>query len=129
MDWLVGYDALAELPDTDRLPKSGLETMGEQLKTLHARYLVHGDIRDTNILVKNDNRTQLMFIDFEWAGVEDVVRYPPYVNYTDIERPNDARRRTIQQGSSRSRNAGDHRSCMGREVVVPCVRCHNVNKN
>ncbi|KAI9459631.1 hypothetical protein HD554DRAFT_2206982 [Boletus coccyginus] len=91
MDRLVGYDLLADLPDTDRLPKSGLESMAEQLKTLHARRLVHGDIRDANILVQNDDRTNLMLIDFEWAGVEDVVRYPPYVNYTDIERPNDAR--------------------------------------
>jgi len=90
MDRLIDYDALVDLSDTDRLPESGLEVMGEQLKTLHARHLVHGDIRDTNILVK-DNKTHLMLIDFEWAGVEGVVRYPPYVNYTDIERPNDAR--------------------------------------
>ena len=94
MDRLVDYDVLADLADladAHPLPKSGFETMGERLKTLHARHIVHGDIRDTNILVKKDDRTQLMLIDFEWAGVEDVVQYPPYVNYTDIERPIDAR--------------------------------------
>lgn len=49
--------------------------------------LVHGDIlRDLNILVDKD-RTKLMIIDFDWAGEADVVRYPPYVNHTDVQRP------------------------------------------
>ncbi|KAF8415149.1 hypothetical protein L210DRAFT_3657885 [Boletus edulis BED1] len=91
MDRLLGYDQLADLPETERLPKSVFDTFGKQLKTLHTRHLVHGDIRDTNIMVKNDDRTTLMLIDFEWAGEEDVVRYPPYVNYTNISRPKDAR--------------------------------------
>jgi serine/threonine protein kinase len=91
MDKLVGYELLADLPDTDRLPRSVFEAIGEQLKTLHARQLVHGDIRDTNIFVKNDDKTKFMIIDFEWAGVDGVVRYPPYVNYADIVRPDDAR--------------------------------------
>ncbi|KAG1853978.1 hypothetical protein F4604DRAFT_1591359 [Suillus subluteus] len=91
MDKLVSYDVLADLPHTDRLPRSVFEAIRKQLKTLHACQLVHGDIRDTNILVKKDNRTKFMIIDFDWAGVEEVVRYPPYVNYTKIKRPNDAR--------------------------------------
>ncbi|KAF8548570.1 hypothetical protein OG21DRAFT_1448999 [Imleria badia] len=91
MDHLVGYDVLADLPHTHRLPRSAVEAIGTQLKTLHARQMVHGDIRDTNVLVKKDNRTKLMLVDFDWAGVEGVVRYPPYVNYTDIQRPRDAR--------------------------------------
>ncbi|KAG6374838.1 hypothetical protein JVT61DRAFT_4223 [Boletus reticuloceps] len=91
MDRLVGYDLLADLPDTDHLPRSVFEAIGTQLKTLHARQLVHGDIRDTNILVKNDDRTKFMIFDFDWGGVENVIRYPPYVIYTDIQRPNDAR--------------------------------------
>lgn len=28
-----------------------------------------------------------MIIDFDWAGEADVVRYPPYVNHTDVQRP------------------------------------------
>lgn len=91
MDHLVGYDVLADLPDTDRLPRSAVEAIGTQLKTLHARQMVHGDIRDTNVLVKKDDRTKLMLVDFDWAGVEGIARYPPYVNYTDIQRPRDAR--------------------------------------
>ncbi|KAG2335614.1 hypothetical protein BDR05DRAFT_971585 [Suillus weaverae] len=91
MDKLDGYDVLADLSHTDRLPRSLFEAIREQLKTLHARRLVHGDVRDTNVLVKKDDRTKFMIIDFDWAGVEEVVRYPPYVNYTKIKRPNDAR--------------------------------------
>ncbi|KAG2362927.1 hypothetical protein BDR07DRAFT_1357064 [Suillus spraguei] len=91
MDKLVGYDVLADLPSTERLPQSAFEPIREQLKKLHAENLVHGDIRDTNIFVKRDDRTKFMIIDFDWAGEENVVRYPPYVNYTKIKRPSDAR--------------------------------------
>ncbi|KAG2029989.1 hypothetical protein BDR03DRAFT_879427 [Suillus americanus] len=91
MEKIVGYDVLADLPDTERLPRSVFEDIGEQLKTLHARQLVHGDIRDTNIMVKKDDRTKFMIIDFDWAGVEEATRYPPYVNYSKIKRPEEAR--------------------------------------
>ncbi|KAG1720973.1 uncharacterized protein EDB91DRAFT_1064611 [Suillus paluster] len=91
MDRLVAYDVLADLPIGERIPRCVFDAIGEQLKTLHARQLVHGDIRDTNILLKTDDRTKFMIIDFDWAGVEEVVRYPAFVNYRDIQRPNDAR--------------------------------------
>lgn len=91
MDRILAYDVLADLPHTVRLPRSVFEAIGQELKTLHARKLVHGDIRDTNILVHQTDRTKFMIIDFDWAGVEDVVRYPPYVNHTNINRPKDAR--------------------------------------
>ncbi|KAI9463169.1 hypothetical protein HD554DRAFT_2287753 [Boletus coccyginus] len=91
MDWLVGYDLLADLPETDRLPRSVFDAIREQLDILHACRLVHGDIRDTNLLVKHDDRTKFMIIDFDWAGQVGIVQYPPYVNHSDIERPDDAR--------------------------------------
>ncbi|KAG1758953.1 hypothetical protein EV702DRAFT_986033 [Suillus placidus] len=91
MDRLVEYDVLADLPIGELLPRSVFDSIGNQLGTLHARRLVHGDIRDTNILLKREDRTQFMIIDFDWAGVADVVRYPAYVNYRDVERPHDAR--------------------------------------
>ncbi|KAG2065397.1 hypothetical protein BDR04DRAFT_1108553 [Suillus decipiens] len=91
MDKLVGYDVLADLPNSERLPRSAFEPIRERLKKLHAENLIHGDLRDTNILVKKDDRTKFMIIDFDWAGAENIVRYPPYVNYTNIKRPSDAR--------------------------------------
>ncbi|KIK77136.1 hypothetical protein PAXRUDRAFT_835096 [Paxillus rubicundulus Ve08.2h10] len=91
MDRLVGFKLLADLSYTECLPKSVLQGVRSQLKTLHERNLVHGDIRDTNILVKRDDKTKVMIIDFDWAGELGQVRYPPYVNYSDIWRPDDAR--------------------------------------
>ncbi|KAG2335903.1 hypothetical protein BDR05DRAFT_978881 [Suillus weaverae] len=91
MDRLVTYDVLAHLPIDELIPRSVFDSIGKHLETLHARKLVHGDIRDTNILLKREDRTQFMIIDFDWAGVADVVRYPAYVNYRDIERPHDVR--------------------------------------
>jgi Lipopolysaccharide kinase (Kdo/WaaP) family len=91
MDRILAYDVLADLPCTVCLPRSMFEAIAKQLKTLHARNLVHGDIRDTNILVNQNDRTKFMIIDFDWAGVDGVVVYPPYVNRTNIHRPDDAR--------------------------------------
>ncbi|KAG2029998.1 hypothetical protein BDR03DRAFT_1017658 [Suillus americanus] len=85
------YDVLADLPDTERLPRLVFEDIGEQLKTLHACQLVHRDIHDTNIMVKKDDRMKFMIIDFNWVGVEEATRYPPYVNYSKIKRPEEAR--------------------------------------
>ncbi|KIJ13799.1 hypothetical protein PAXINDRAFT_170116 [Paxillus involutus ATCC 200175] len=92
MDKLVGYKSLADLSDSaeSHLPESVFEAISEQLKQLHLGGFVHGDIRDTNIMLKEDNQQQFMIIDFDWAGKIDEVRYPPYVNGRDIWRPEDA---------------------------------------
>ncbi|KAG1759642.1 hypothetical protein EDD22DRAFT_980980 [Suillus occidentalis] len=43
--------------------------------------------RDTNILLKVDDRTKYMIIDFNWAGEDKVVRYLAFVNHRDVQRP------------------------------------------
>lgn len=91
MDRLVGYKSLADLPEKDHLPMSVFESIGNRLRTLHDRSMVHGDIRDSNIMIHRDNRTKFMIIDFDWAGTLGTVIYPPHVNYTEIRRPEDAR--------------------------------------
>ncbi|KIK42499.1 hypothetical protein CY34DRAFT_23943 [Suillus luteus UH-Slu-Lm8-n1] len=65
--------------------------IGEQLKMLHAHQLVHDNIHNTNILLKVNDRTKLMRIDFDWVGVDKVMRYPSFVNHRDIQRPAGAR--------------------------------------
>ncbi|GJJ11078.1 hypothetical protein Clacol_005309 [Clathrus columnatus] len=58
------------------------------LELLHGATMVHGDIRDTNILVKKDDLSQVRVIDFDWADKEGVARYPKFVNVDpDIGRP------------------------------------------
>jgi serine/threonine protein kinase len=47
------------------------------LKSLHSRGLVHGDLREPNILLV---REQVMLVDFDWCGPDDVARYPTDIN-------------------------------------------------
>ena len=60
---------------------------------LHEGGSVHGDIRDTNILVDLDSLTNdsdgvnVQLIDFDWAGSVGVARYPLGVNKTTVWRP------------------------------------------
>ncbi|KAF8833241.1 hypothetical protein BDN67DRAFT_792596, partial [Paxillus ammoniavirescens] len=92
MDKLVGYKLLADLCDSpdSHPPESVFEAISDQLKHLHLGGFVHGDIRDTNIMLKEDDQKQFMIIDFDWAGKIGKVRYPPYVNGTNIWRPEGA---------------------------------------
>jgi serine/threonine protein kinase len=66
------------------------------IKEMHAKGLVHGDIRDTNILVnheslaKGTDDVQIHIIDFDWAGLVGVAKYPLGVNRKTIRRPDGA---------------------------------------
>lgn len=57
----------------------------------HRQGLVHGDLRDTNLLVRIDGELRFMLVDFDWAGKEGEVRYPINDNRNDIKRPDGAR--------------------------------------
>lgn len=48
---------------------------------------------DINILMQNNDRMNLMLINFEWVGVEDVMQYPSYMSYTNMKRSINARDR------------------------------------
>jgi serine/threonine protein kinase len=65
------------------------------VQKLHDNNLVHGDIRDINILVDPKTLTSkdscaVHLIDFDWAGTDLVVRYPGRVNRESVRRPNGA---------------------------------------
>src|SRR6266851_1417803 len=61
------------------------------LEKLHQASLVHGDIRDVNTMVKNDDPSKFMLLDFDWAGRIDYARYPPNVNRSaELNRPEGA---------------------------------------
>ncbi|KAG6331143.1 hypothetical protein ID866_7942 [Astraeus odoratus] len=89
MDMLSGFELLSYWPA--RLSSRVFEVMLEKLKEFHDAGFVHGDIRDANIMVSRTDEMRFMFIDFDWAGRVDEVRYPLNVNYTDIVRPAGAR--------------------------------------
>ncbi|KAF8834021.1 hypothetical protein BDN67DRAFT_915782 [Paxillus ammoniavirescens] len=89
--FMVVMDALSEdyVPlASSSLSASAFTSIRKKLKDLHNGGFVHGDIRDTNIMVTD--KEQFMIIDFDWAGKINKVRYPPYVNREDIWRPDGA---------------------------------------
>jgi hypothetical protein len=61
---------------TVELYKSVLEAMTH----LHQAGYVHGDLRDTNLMVRKDGQPGFMLVDFDWAGATGEVRYPMNVN-------------------------------------------------
>ncbi|KAI0255340.1 hypothetical protein BJV78DRAFT_1350597 [Lactifluus subvellereus] len=52
------------------------ETLRDILSRLHEAGFVHGDIRDTNIMVDESSGGCPMLVDFDWAGKIGDVRYP-----------------------------------------------------
>jgi len=72
----------------DSPTKASFETeVRESVTKLHQAGFVHGDIRNTNIMVKKNGSPGIMLVDFDWAGVIGDVRYPMNVNDVDIKRP------------------------------------------
>lgn len=45
---------------------------------------VHGDLRSNNIMVRRAGPSQIRFVDFDWAGMEGVARYPLFMNHRQI---------------------------------------------
>ncbi|KAK2459588.1 hypothetical protein APHAL10511_008398 [Amanita phalloides] len=90
--WLM---VVMELLDDSwiRLSDLGRDESRDELKMkirsfiteLHQNGMVHGDIRNTNIMVKKDGGLDFKIIDFDWAGTAGTVTYPAFVN-KDVER-------------------------------------------
>jgi serine/threonine protein kinase len=93
-DWkMVVMDAIddyAELCDSHlHAPHRIFTKIEEKLNELHQHSFVHGDIRDTNIMISKD-KERFMLIDFDWGGEIGKARYPMNVNRKDIWRPEGA---------------------------------------
>ncbi|KAG1748849.1 uncharacterized protein EDB91DRAFT_1334340 [Suillus paluster] len=81
------YRLLSAMAVSDRQPLK--EAITSLIKKLHAVGYVHGDLRDMNFAVR-DNNKDFMLLDFNWAGLTEKARYPMYVNRKDIRRPDGA---------------------------------------
>jgi serine/threonine protein kinase len=53
-----------------------LDNIRAKVISIHQEGFVHGDIRDTNIMVNQKKRGQFMLVDFDWVGKIEEVRYP-----------------------------------------------------
>ena len=77
-----------------RLEKDIYKAVKEALTLFHKDGYVHGDLQETNIMVKRDRVDSevlgnIILVDFDWAGTENTVRYPSNImlNHPDIPRP------------------------------------------
>ena len=55
---------------------SHYEDIARKLASLHQENYVHGDVRDTNIMVKKNGALGFKLVDFDWSGRIGQVRYP-----------------------------------------------------
>jgi serine/threonine protein kinase len=63
------------------------------VEELHTGGFVHGDVRDTNILIDRESiadDVKVHIIDFDWAGPVGTNNYPMGVNRRTIKRPDGA---------------------------------------
>ena len=72
------------------VPYPHFEEIKKELGDLHQKGLVHGDVRDVNIMVKVDNSPGFKLVDFDWSGTIGIVKYPINVNRKNLWRPHGA---------------------------------------
>ena len=67
------------------------EPIKEKVVTLHQQGYVHGDLCDTNLMVRDNSVPEMMLFDFDWAGEIGKVRYPINMNRgPNLKRPDGA---------------------------------------
>ena len=55
---------------------------------MHENRLVHGDIREGNVLLRGDGSDgRVCVLDFDWAGRVGEARYPTFMNHADVNWP------------------------------------------
>lgn len=72
--------------------KAAQEKVFECLALLHQAGYVHGDVRDVNVLVRNEDAPEsgdVQLVDWDWSGEVSETTYPYAVN-SDVQRPQDA---------------------------------------
>src|SRR5262249_4654483 len=68
--------------DTETLPEDLEDKVHAAITKLHQNHMVHGDLRDTNLLIKQARRSgsDFMLIDYDRAGGQGQVTYPRNIN-------------------------------------------------
>ena len=65
------------------------ERFAMAIAELHEAGMVHGDIREVNVMVKEGGEG-FKLVDFDWAGIFGEVRYPRHINkVAELGRPED----------------------------------------
>ncbi|KAF8584767.1 hypothetical protein K439DRAFT_1345081 [Ramaria rubella] len=91
MEFMMDYIPLSEVKKRNLFESAHLNTIHGMVSNVvdkfHNANFVHGDVRDANILVPIDGANVVKFVDFDWGGKVQEVRYPPLVNNIDVWRP------------------------------------------
>jgi hypothetical protein len=70
------------------------EVLYKEMKTLvrlHQAGFIHGDMRTVNTMVRKDESSKFILVDFDWAGKIEEAWYPPNVNTSPgLRRPHGA---------------------------------------
>ncbi|RDX41429.1 hypothetical protein OH76DRAFT_1449674 [Lentinus brumalis] len=89
MEYIRGVTAHAMLSASKEpvLPDGVRGAIKRAVELLHENNMVHGDIRLGNVVIADptgadddDVEKRVKIVDFDWAGVEGVVRYPLYLS-------------------------------------------------
>ncbi|RDX53028.1 hypothetical protein OH76DRAFT_1399616 [Lentinus brumalis] len=92
-----GKKKAAEKEKAFHTPAFSLEEAQDEVKAklahLHDKGFVHGDLRDVNVIVRNEGVSGddpgILIVDWDWAGRAGQVTYPRGIN-TQVARPADA---------------------------------------
>ena len=72
------WTCMVELGSGDRLKYE--DTMKTAVERLNAANMVHGDLRDTNVMVRESGEPSIMLLDFDWSGIAGQVMYPDMIS-------------------------------------------------
>jgi serine/threonine protein kinase len=88
MEYMESYKTLSTLEDLAPISTQLRQMVTELVTSFHDQNFVHGDIRDSNLLVRTeDGKLQMKLIDFDWGGREGEVHYPALINDRTVHRP------------------------------------------
>ena len=90
MEYMDDYKPFSTFEDPASISTQLQQMVTELVASFHAQNLVHGDIRDSNLLVRvKDRKLGMKLIDFDWGGREGAARYPVLINKSSVTRPLD----------------------------------------
>lgn len=82
------YDALPRLSYKER--QKIQQELVKKVCSFHDAGFVHGDIRNTNVMVRKDGGEGMYLLDFDWAGRYPDAKYPMHINRETVVRPDGA---------------------------------------
>lgn len=88
MEFMNDYKMLSDLKDRASISTRLRPMVTTLVDSFHAKNLVHGDIRDSNLLVLvRQDQLEMKLVDFDWGGLENEAHYPIIINNLTISRP------------------------------------------